>query len=349
MSNNSPLLAKINDDFIWQPIMQNIAGKYRLSRQGWFNICCPMCLSLGESQDTRYRCGIRREPHIFIKCYNCDFRAGYSVGKPLGRNLTLFLQRLGIDTHEIGLRALQLLEYREMVEKKTGQFVAPKYHPKTLPPYSQSVEQWAAEGCSHPDYLDTIQFLMSRGEVVTRATTYYWTPEKPYARRLIIPCYHGTMLVGWIDRSIDPSSTMKYHKEIPSGYLFNTHHLNNPQRKFAFIVEGTFDALAIDGVAALGSSLNEMQIASINNSSKKIVVVPDRDAAGSRMVDIALEQNWNVAIPVKAGNSWWDPKIKDVDEAVVKYGKLFVVKSIIESISNNPATIRMNSFFIKGR
>ena len=56
-----------------------------------------------------------------------------------------------------------------------------------------------------------------------------------------------------------------------------------------------------------------------------MIVVPDYDRACMRLVDNAQEYGWSVSFPI------WFGTFKDINEAVIKYGKLFVLKSIIEA------------------
>jgi DNA primase len=58
---------------------------------------------------------------------------------------------------------------------------------------------------------------------------------------------------------------------------------------------------------------------------REVIVVADRDRAGAKMVNNAIEYGWSVSFPV------WLETCKDVNEAVVKYGKLFVLKTILDS------------------
>jgi DNA primase len=54
-----------------------------------------------------------------------------------------------------------------------------------------------------------------------------------------------------------------------------------------------------------------------------VIVVPDRDQAGKKLIDRAVEAGWSVSFPV------WQETCKDINEAVVKHGKLFVLKCIL--------------------
>jgi len=53
------------------------------------------------------------------------------------------------------------------------------------------------------------------------------------------------------------------------------------------------------------------------------VLVPDRDAAGAKMLESAKANNWSVSLPP------WGDDIKDVADAVAKYGRVYVLQSIL--------------------
>jgi hypothetical protein len=58
--------------------------------------------------------------------------------------------------------------------------------------------------------------------------------------------------------------------------------------------------------------------------------LPDADAAGLKLVRQAIQRGWSVSFPP------WEPDVKDANDAVQKYCKLFTVKSILDfSIDNS--------------
>jgi DNA primase len=73
----------------------------------------------------------------------------------------------------------------------------------------------------------------------------------------------------------------------------------------------------------------------IRKLNKKIVVVPDRDATGLKICDRALELGYSVSLPE------WDNDVKDVNDAVVKYGKALTLISILNSATNNKIKIEI--------
>jgi hypothetical protein len=336
----------LNDEPLWTAISQYTLGQTRPSTGDFqLKLHCPMCVSQGTTQDGRWRCGIARKPDgIVIHCFNCLFTTGFTVGQRLGRNMAAFLIHLGVphrEVKELRFWSQRIASLVETAEKHHPEYVpVPTFAAIGLPEGCKSLETWADEGCDDPDYLDTIDYLLGRGDVATLATTYYWTPVK-FNRRLIIPCLHDGHMVGWIGRSIDPQEKKKkYYNQTPKSFLFNDKFLTHPFRKYIFIVEGVFDALVIDGVAIMGAAINAQQIQWIKQSGKTPIVVPDRDEAGKALIRVALAQNWGVAFPNYAAHTWWDDGIKDVDEAVRKYGKLYVVRSIISSVVTDSIKIK---------
>jgi len=81
--------------------------------------------------------------------------------------------------------------------------------------------------------------------------------------------------------------------------------------------------MAVDGVSIQGSEISDTQAELIDRLQREVIVVPDTDSAGRKLVDRAIELGWTVSYPV------WQETCKDLNEAVVKYGKLFVLKSIL--------------------
>jgi DNA primase len=104
-------------------------------------------------------------------------------------------------------------------------------------------------------------------------------------------------------------------------------------RKFVIVTEGPFDAITISGVSILGSEINDIQRELINNLNRQVIVVPDRDAPGEKLINQAIEFGWNVAFPE------WDSKVEDVADAVLKYGRLFTIQSILKSTESSKLKI----------
>jgi DNA primase len=105
--------------------------------------------------------------------------------------------------------------------------------------------------------------------------------------------------------------------------------------RFVLVCEGPIDAMSVDGVALNGSEVSDQQAELIDRLQREVVVVPDADRAGSKLVNRAIELGWTVSFPV------WQETCKDINEAVLKYGKLFVVKAILEARESSKLKIEL--------
>jgi len=93
--------------------------------------------------------------------------------------------------------------------------------------------------------------------------------------------------------------------------------------------------MSIDGVAVLSNECSEQQADIIDTLNREIILVPDCDRAGAKLIDSAISHGWTVSFPV------WHETCKDVNEAVVRYGRLFVLKSILEARESSRLKIEL--------
>ena len=145
---------------------------------------------------------------------------------------------------------------------------------------------------------------------------------------MLIPFYWKGNIVGFTGRIFEQSDKVKYYTDVQPGYVFNM-DAQDWTRKFVIVTEGPFDAITVSGVSILGSEINDIQQELINNLNRQVIVVPDRDAPGEKLVNQAIEFGWSVAFPE------WDNKVGDVAEAVLKYGRLFTIQSILKTSESN--------------
>ena len=130
----------------------------------------------------------------------------------------------------------------------------------------------------------------------------------------------------------EKSEKVKYVTEAQPGYVFNM-DAQDWSRKFVLVTEGPYDAITISGVSILGSEINDLQREQIESLNRQIIVVPDRDAPGEKLINQAIEFGWSVAFPE------WEKDVTDTADAVKKYGRLFAIKSILDSTETNKLKI----------
>jgi DNA primase len=137
----------------------------------------------------------------------------------------------------------------------------------------------------------------------------------------MIPFYHEGKIVGYTGRKITEGKP-KYLTDSQSGYVFNL-DAQTYDRNFVIVVEGQFDAIAVDGVGIMTNEPNDAQIMRINSLGREVIVVPDRDRPGAKMLASATKNGWSASLPP------WSDDIKDVADAVKKYGRLYVLTTIL--------------------
>jgi hypothetical protein len=140
---------------------------------------------------------------------------------------------------------------------------------------------------------------------------------------VIIPFTHDNRIVGYTRRFLD-NKTPKYITDSQQGYVFGA-DLQHADWINTIVVEGIFDALSIGGLAVMHNTISDAQARLIRSLGREITVVPDQDTAGIELIDRAVELGWAVSIPN------WPEGCKDVNDAVIKLGRLGALLTIMQS------------------
>ena len=150
---------------------------------------------------------------------------------------------------------------------------------------------------------------------------------------ILVPYTYENKIVGHTTRFLDDRKP-KYLNDQQQGYVLGT-DWQHPDWQFAIVTEGVFDALSISGLAAMHNTLNEKQASVLRRLNREIVVVPDQDAAGLKLIDAAIKYGFSVSIPE------WDDDVKDINDAVVRYGKLHTLINIIKHKNSSSVKIKL--------
>jgi hypothetical protein len=228
--------------------------------------------------------------------------------------------------------ALDVMRENEGVEAKTLKVTLPSFNTVPLPDDAVKIT----------DITDFNKFSMAVLEYMAARnlnvddTDYYWSPSLGYRDRLIIPFYYEGRVVGWTARSVVPDKKPKYLTEVQPGFVYGLDE-QRPQKIFAILCEGQIDAIHIEGCALGGSEISDQQAMLLNRLNKQIIVVPDRDKAGSKLVERAIELGWSVSMPD------WAEDINDIGDAVQRHGRLYTLHSIATSAEESPLKIRLRA------
>jgi len=330
---------------VHQLVQDHLPTKRRQTAKGWITFNGVCCHHRGHNPDTRSRGNllISADGSMVINCYNCGFKTMHKGGDISG-NFEIWLGYLGIPRAKIQAAKLELLSLKlsgEIESIETGDFLRPENFPEaSLPKHARPINEWLESDEVAPELATCMEYLISRGRAVAENHSYYWTPITRWDlnHRILIPFYHRDRIIGWTGRyaGLPPKEVPRYYNsDLPSGYLFNNSVLDHKNRRYVLITEGPFDAIAVDGIAVLGSKINQQQIAWLNSSPKEKIVVPDRQMKNQELIDTALEQGWSVSFPD------WAQGIKDAADSSKRYGRLYTIASVIQARTKSTLEISM--------
>lgn len=317
------------------------------SSSGWISFNGVCCQHNGETADTRGRGGLVMNPDggVSYHCFNCNFKASYVPGRHLTYKFRKLLSWLGADEGTVKRLVIDAIRIKDLIAPEQIAEVVEqeeiKFKARPLPVDASTITELATiyqlkDGDMPQDFIDSVVYVTSR-HVDTEKYTFYWTPETQYNlhKRVIIPFTWKNEIIGYTSRTFDETVKPKYHSSYEPNYVFNTDK-QLKDSKFVIVVEGPFDAMAVDGVAVLSNECSEIQADIIDSLGREVIVVPDSDRAGAKLIEQAVEFGWTVSFPV------WLETHKDTASAVEAYGKLFVVKSILEARQTNKLKIELH-------
>jgi len=302
-------------------ILSFLPQKRKQSPSGWISFNAVCCIHNDETSDKRGRGGIllSNEHDWSYHCFNCNFKTGFTLGKPVGIKARELLGWLGVSKTEIDWFNLDSLRHKSINDVISEQINSRGFNisfneillPKNarLITYSDSkfVDYLKGRGLDYNQYA----FMITPSDGIRNKN------------RIIIPYTNEGKIVGYTSRFLD-NNTPKYINEQQPGYIFGL-DLQDDKWKYAIVVEGILDAISIDGLAVLHNKISEEQAYQLKRLYRDIIVVPDQDKAGLKLIDDAIKHGFSVSIPE------WDDDIKDVNDAIVRNGK---IKTLLEIIKN---------------
>lgn len=312
-------------------ILSLIPGKRKRTHSGWYSFNGVCCGHRGHRPDKRMRGGIKFDGlyNWSYHCFNCGFTSNFTLGRSINNKTRDLLLWLGVDDDQVKRWSLESLQKKDLLDFTQSKiYKKVSFEEKELPIGSEKLDN------SNPSHKKFIEYLIDRG-IDPNSYPFLITPKgvARYKNRIIIPYTYKDKIVGNTSRFID-GGTPKYLNVQQPGYVFGLDWQRN-NWQVCIVVEGVFDALSIDGCAVLHDDISDDQAALLATLNRQIIVVPDYDATGLTLIDRALELGYSVSLPP------WEKGIKDLNDAVRKYGKLPVLLSILENATNSKIKLEM--------
>jgi len=306
-------------------VVSFLPGKRKQTASGWISFNAPCCIHRGDSQDKRQRGGIKlgTDGSWSYHCFNCGYTASFILGRNLTFKARKLLEWMLVPQEEIERINLESLKHKSIEgllgerQEIINRLQKIEFEDRDLPadtqPLTEQAKTYLRNRCVPLDY----PFL-------------YKTMPRP---GIVIPFTHENQVVGHTTRFLD-NHTPRYIQDIQPGYVFGT-DLQKSTWQTTIVVEGVFDALSINGLAVLHAEINDAQVKLIRSLGRDVVVVPDQDSAGMKLVDRAVELGWSVSMPD------WPLGVKDVNDAVIKLGKLGVLLTIMQARETSKIKIEL--------
>ena len=314
-------------------------GRVKNSPNGWTSGNAVCCEHRGEKPDKRGRGGFKFEldGSLVYHCFNCNYSANYSVGKPIYPKLEKLLLWLGLDSKTINQLKLEAIRSSQNGTVSPAIQKLREIKPVELP----EVFLLRDNASAFPNHA---KFIESRGFAVDIFP--FLTSNHPTFRsRVLIPFIRQNIIVGYSARSINPMEKTRYLMRSTTDFVFGMDFVE-PEHQWVIVTEGIFDALSIRGLGVMHNEISDTQAEMIHDLKNRIIVVPDLDYAGLKsspnsLINTALDYDWDVAFP-----SW---NVKDINAAFLKYGPLATVQHILKNTTSDKITIRVKQKLLSAR
>lgn len=313
-------------------ILTIIPGKKKRTQSGWYSFNAVCCHHRGHKADTRGRGGIifENENNWTYHCFNCSYSCNFMLGNSITSKTKDLLRWIGIDDYQINKWSLESLKQKDLIDIVIAKRkkIKVKFNEVELP---DGVDKIDIDNPNHKKY---VEYLEGRG-ISVDDYPFLITPneEGRNSNRIVIPYTYEDKIVGHISRYLD-NRIPKYIKEQQVGYVFGL-DMQKPEYEVCLVFEGIFDAIALNGCAVTHETISNEQAELLRRLNRRIIVVPDMDKTGLEIIDRALELGFQVSLPD------WGKGIKDANDAVLKYGRLPTLLSILENATNSKIKLQM--------
>ena len=314
-------------------IRQYVMLSDRPSNKEWWTCKCAVC------NDYKKRGGFKFEgPQTSYHCFNCGHSATHDPTqyKTLSNEMIQVLECFVVPESEYQQLLFNALQYQHtygtIKKKKKSEHdpdtkIDPIEFPNWFIPLKDVQDSWADSARTY--------LLEDRGVDPSSYPFHIMKPERhtieaferKWRGRLIIPYFRSNQVLWYQGRDLRKQSKMRYiNADTESECILSDYApLHNRTDMPLFIFEGFFDAHVAGGIAIFGNTFKKGQIKLLQQSARRKVYVPDNTTDAKTASLQAIEQGWEISTP-DIGSC------KDFNAAVQRYGKLYALKSLYDSI-----------------
>lgn len=314
-------------------IRQKIPFIYKKASTGFEPVICQAC------NDYKPRGGIKIDNGtVGFHCFNCGADGMFEEGSTsISKKFREILNAFQISDEEIDavlasnfMAAGGLVKINredkaitlDTLTKNKKSFVTPEVK---LPVGSFKINK--TNPSSELEQL-AVKYLTDR-LVINAKHDFFLSLDKNYQNRIIIPFLRNDKIIYWQARALYDDMQPRYlncsiHK---TAVLYNYSELTRYSALPIFVTEGVFDAIPINGVAIIGSELNNVKVELLKRSKRRVIFVIQRDKNGKQLAHAALENGFEISFPPDGYN--------DVNKAAVETGLSWTLNNIMKNISSS--------------
>ena len=291
------------------------------SAKGFRALRCQVC------NDHSERAGFKfNGSEVRYNCFNCQARFVFTEGDTsFTKNARRILECYGITRDELNeVTGSSFFLKKNETKEITLESMKPQvslFTPEVkLPPNSYPLGSDFCDELQAP----IIEYLLSRCIDPLKINAHFSTDPK-FLNRVIVPCTREGKIIFWQARTILPGVKPRYKSPsvVKDAVLWGYDNIFKNYDQPLFITEGIFDAEPLDGIALLGSKLNEAKLEILNRSRRRKIVVVDRDDNGSALAEMALEHGWEITFTALGAG--------DVNKSIQTRGRLLTIWDLLKN------------------
>lgn len=331
-----------------ETIIRSYVNLPRSNSKGWCSVKCLLC------HDYRSRGAFKFEYEtVGYNCFNCGHAALFTPSEhtSIPKKMQEVFDAFSIPTSEFKEAMFDAFIKQasgKKLNKEKEHRIKLTFNDLTLPKFLRPLDI-----LGNGDVYDDIacEYLLARG-IEPSGYPFLIADKKlspilkylDWKGRIVIPYYRHDKVVFYQGRDMLSTERTKYLSPSDSrdAVFYGFDEIYAHTDKPLYVQEGFFDAYLLkDSVATFSNKLTEQQIEILNRCHRPKVVIPDREGKGYIIANQAIEQGWSVSFP-DIGSS-----CKDMNDAILKYGRLYVLKSIADNTSSGFAAQMMVNMHCK--
>lgn len=300
-------------------IIQDKVTLGSISPTGFYNLRCPVCTDHSE------RGGFKFDGDTTgYSCWNCNSKFKYEEGTgKLSKNAKDILEAFGISREDLReLTSSIFLKQTEDKDISLESVTKVKLHTPEVafPDRCKPLLSDGHEGLQEP----ILEYLLNR-KIDPLVHTFYFSLDPKMLRRVIIPYWRDNKLIYWQARTIDKDVKPRYRncEVAKDAVIYGYDQLHSYEVAPLFVTEGVFDAIMVDGISILGSSLNQAKLEILKRTKRRLIFVIDRDQTGGELGKTVLANGWEL--------TFVDIRAADINDSVVKFGLPYTAYSLIKN------------------